>query len=148
MSRMTSRVILIAALAVVPLVGTAVNASAATSGATLQAGAPQAVSAASTLSSAAQPALLPIPLQQGDSGPAVKLWQEDLNAFIHFPPPSCRPTLAVDGSFGPLTTAATKCFQSAANLRRWGVVDGPTRGAMCNFLFNIGSASLFRQTCQ
>lgn len=94
------------------------------------------------------PDLLPIPLQQGDSGSAVRLWQQDLNAFINFPPPSCRPTLAVDGSFGPLTTAATKCFQSAVGISRDGIVGSQTRGAMCTFLSAAGFTSLWRSTCR
>lgn len=132
--------ILIAALAVVPLVGIGVNADAAIS------------SAPAAAAQAVRPALLPVPLQQGDSGPAVGLWQQDLNAFINFPPPSCRPTLHVDNSFGPLTTAATKCFQSARGLTRDGIVGPKTRGEMCDFLASTpdtpGHHDLHHRTCQ
>lgn len=98
-------------------------------------------------SNTVRPELLPIPLQQGDSGSAVSLWQQDLNAYIDAPPPSCRPTLTVDGSFGALTTAATKCFQRALSLTPDGIVGTQTRGAMCSFLAAINDTSLHNATC-
>jgi peptidoglycan hydrolase-like protein with peptidoglycan-binding domain len=92
-------------------------------------------------------ALLPIPLQQGSTGSAVALWQQDLNFFIHTKQ-TCRPTLSVDSSFGPATTGATKCFQRLSHLTDDGIVGPNTRSAMCDFLFlSPNDDAIWRATC-
>lgn len=69
-----------------------------------------------------------------DSGITVNLsvrqWQTDLNAWIRFFG-LCAPVLTVDGSFGPKTTATTKCFQGVDGLAKDGTVGPLTLGAMC-----------------
>jgi hypothetical protein len=133
------------------LLGTVACAAALVLGGLAAAPASAAIPAVSPVTAAAhavQPDLLPVPLQQGSTGSAVVLWQRDLNTFINYPPPSCRPTLTVDGIFGPATTNATKCFQSSTvGLTRDGIVGPQTRGAMCSFLWAIGSTTLFNETC-
>jgi peptidoglycan hydrolase-like protein with peptidoglycan-binding domain len=130
------------------LLGTVACAAALVLGGLAAAPASAAIPAASPVRAAAQPVqpdLLPT-LQQGSTGSAVVLWQRDLNTWINYPPASCRPTLTVDGIFGPATTNATKCFQSTVGITRDGIVGPQTRGVMCNFLWAIGS-SLYNPTC-
>ena len=94
------------------------------------------------------PALLPIPLQAGVNNPnAVKLWQQDLNFYMQIKQ-TCRPTLTVDGQFGPATTSATKCFQGKSHLPQDGIVGAKTRSAMCTFLLNTpNDDTIWSETC-
>jgi len=71
----------------------------------------------------------------------VRQWQTDMNAWIRFFG-LCGPVLAVDGSFGPKTTAATECFQGVNGLARDGVVGPRTLGAMCADLSTMGRTDL------
>ncbi|RKR92970.1 putative peptidoglycan binding protein [Micromonospora pisi] len=91
-------------------------------------------------------AALPIPLGPGNTGSAVRLWQQDLNFYMAVKQ-ICRPTLAVDGQFGPATTNATRCFQSVENIGVDGIVGSQTRGRMCDFLWTYQGGSLYYATC-
>jgi peptidoglycan hydrolase-like protein with peptidoglycan-binding domain len=106
------------------------------------------VSSVTANSSSVAPDLLPIPLQEGVNNPsAVKLWQQDLNFYIHVKL-TCRPTLAVDGQFGPATKNATECFQSRSNISIDGIVGPVTRNAMCSFLFvEPNDTTIWFDTC-
>jgi peptidoglycan hydrolase-like protein with peptidoglycan-binding domain len=72
---------------------------------------------------------------------SVRQWQVDMNAwmggFLR-----CRPSLAVDGSFGARTTTATKCFQRTNGLTQDGIVGPRTLGAMCADLTTLGRTDL------
>jgi len=72
---------------------------------------------------------------------SVRQWQTDLNAWIRFFD-LCKPVLVVDGSFGPKTTTATKCFQDVNGLVRDGIVGPKTLGAMCADLSTMGRFDL------
>jgi peptidoglycan hydrolase-like protein with peptidoglycan-binding domain len=72
---------------------------------------------------------------------SVRQWQTDMNAWIRFFG-LCGPVLAVDGSFGPKTTAATECFQGVNGLARDGIVGPRTLGAMCADLSTMGRTDL------
>ena len=74
--------------------------------------------------SAAPAPALPV-LRRGDSGEAVRAWQETL----------CRLgwTLTTDGQFGPTTETRTKAFQRAAGLTADGVVGIRSRAAAATF---------------
>jgi peptidoglycan hydrolase-like protein with peptidoglycan-binding domain len=62
-------------------------------------------------------------LRQGDRGPYVAQWQQQLNAAIGA-------GLGVDGIFGPATDRATRTFQQARGLTVDGVVGPQTRAAL------------------
>lgn len=72
-------------------------------------------------------------LAPGDSGPDVKIWQQDLNFYMS-QAHTCRPTLAVDGDYGPATTNATRCFQSIQGLSADGIAGPKTQGVMESYL--------------
>lgn len=79
---------------------------------------------------------------------SVKQWQTDLRAWQIFWA-TCRPSVTVDGAFGSMTTAATKCFQgSCANpkLAQDGTVGSQTFDAMCGSLLFIGRDDLFNDS--
>ena len=79
------------------------------------------------------PAVIVIPIGPGSSGASVSQWQEDLRAWQNFAE-KCRPAVTVDGSYGPLTTSATGCFQRVHGIADDGVVGRQTLGAMCSEL--------------
>jgi len=89
-------------------------------------------------------------LGPGSSGSQVVTWQKDLNFFIHVLN-TCHPTLTVDGQYGPLTTNATKCFQTLEGDTPDGVEGPETRGSMCGWLFSnltiSGAGPLYVATC-
>jgi peptidoglycan hydrolase-like protein with peptidoglycan-binding domain len=89
-------------------------------------------------------------LGPGSSGSQVETWQKDLNFFIHALN-TCHPTLTVDGQYGPLTTNATKCFQTLQGDTVDGIEGPETRGSMCGFLFSnltiSGADALYVATC-
>lgn len=76
----------------------------------------------------------------------VRQWQADMNGFINFFGGLCGPLLAVDGGFGPRTTAATVCFQNVNGLRADGDVGRITLGAMCADLTTAGRIDLRNNT--
>lgn len=82
-----------------------------------------------------------------DSGIIVNLsvtqWQTDLRAWQIFRE-TCRPSVTVDGNFGPMTTTATECFQRICGLGQDGVVGKITFDKMCANLFSMGRGDLFR----
>lgn len=106
------------------------------------------VSPATANPSSITPALLPIPLEEGVNNPsAVRLWQQDLNFYIHVKL-TCRPILAVDGQFGQATKNATECFQSLSHISKDGIVGPVTRDAMCTFLLNEpNDTTIWFDTC-
>lgn len=71
---------------------------------------------------------------------SVRQWQTDLNAL-----PICA-FVTVDGQFGPATTSATECFQSANGLQANGDVGRITLGAMCASLTEQGQVGLRNNT--
>jgi hypothetical protein len=66
----------------------------------------------------------PPTVQQGSTGPFVSTLQQDLNKLGY--------SLAVDGSFGPLTRAAVVSFQSGAHISVDGIVGPQTWQALAN----------------
>lgn len=72
-------------------------------------------------------------LGPGSEGPQVVRWQQDLNVYI-FVKNTCHPTLTVDGQYGPITTNATRCFQSLNGDAPDGIEGFQTRESMCAFL--------------
>jgi hypothetical protein len=62
-------------------------------------------------------------LRRGDRGPAVAVWQRELNRWLD-------DDLAVDGIYGPVTEGATIRFQRAAGIAVDGIVGPQTRAAM------------------
>lgn len=66
-------------------------------------------------------------LRRGDSGPAVREWQEDLLS-VGVP----LPRYGADGAFGAETEQATKSFQSWRGIDVDGIVGPQTRGEMRN----------------
>lgn len=72
---------------------------------------------------------------------SVRQWQTDVNAWIRFFG-GCGPVITVDGSFGPATTATTKCIQGANGLSSDGNVGPITLGAMCADLTTANQISL------
>lgn len=66
-------------------------------------------------------------LAAGDSGPAVRAWQQRVNAWRSA---NGLPAISVDGVFGPRTRAATEAVQSALGVAVDGVVGPHTRGAI------------------
>lgn len=58
-------------------------------------------------------------LRRGDSGHAVRFYQEAINAWGGTQP------LTVDGQFGPLTEAGVVAYQRAADLAETGVIGSP-----------------------
>ncbi len=74
---------------------------------------------------------------------SVRQWQMDMNWWINFFH-LCGPDLAVDGSFGKLTTQATECFQSENHLTVDGDVGPMTFGAMCSLLSEHNQTSLLK----
>jgi hypothetical protein len=76
---------------------------------------------------------------------SVRQWQTDVNAWISFFG-ACGPTLAVDGGFGPATTAATVCIQGVNGLQANGDVGRITLGAMCADLTTAGRIDLRNNT--
>ncbi len=91
--------------------------------------------------------LKPLPTQWRDlklgmSGHDVAAWQSVLR---YEPRPegwSARWPLTVDGQLGPLTTRATKAYQSRRGLPITGVVDAGTRATVDLALFAMGSVPL------
>jgi peptidoglycan hydrolase-like protein with peptidoglycan-binding domain len=81
---------------------------------------------------------------QIDSGLPVASWQRALRAWqLYYG--ICRPTVTVDGIFGPLTASATKCFQRIHGLTPDGVVGPQTRQAMCTQLAIMLRFDLFEE---
>jgi peptidoglycan hydrolase-like protein with peptidoglycan-binding domain len=68
-------------------------------------------------------------LTLGDTGPAVRTWQTQLNQWLKATASSQTP-LTPDGSFGPATEAATKALQTAQGISPSGIVDASTRRAL------------------
>jgi peptidoglycan hydrolase-like protein with peptidoglycan-binding domain len=64
---------------------------------------------------------------------SIRQWQTDLRAWQMFFA-TCRPSVTVDGDFGPMTTTATECFQRACGITADGVVGTVTLGRMCSTL--------------
>jgi peptidoglycan hydrolase-like protein with peptidoglycan-binding domain len=62
-------------------------------------------------------------LRRGDHGPAVAVWQRELNRWLG-------DDIAVDGIYGPVTEGATIGFQRAADIAVDGIVGPQTRAAM------------------
>lgn len=71
-----------------------------------------------------------LPLERGDTGPAVQRWQSDLNLWFRIVTPENRGPLEVDGIFGQLTEEATEEFQRGQGLSVTGEVDTRTRETM------------------
>ena len=63
------------------------------------------------------------PIQEGDTGPQVKLLQKALISLGYMTPPA-------DGNFGPTTQSAVESFQSANGLSPDGVVGKQTLAAL------------------
>lgn len=79
---------------------------------------------------AADPVEGPPAVAEGDRGPAVRWWQDQLNPWLARSAPALHP-IAVDGIFGPQTGAATLAFQEAtAELSADAVVDAADRAAL------------------
>ncbi len=75
-------------------------------------------------------------LQLGDSSPAVKAWQEQLNVWIARQPGLTK--LAVTGTFDQPTQSATMALQTAEKITADGVVGPMTRGALATALAHGG----------
>lgn len=88
-----------------------------------------------------------ISLVSPDSGIIINLsvtqWQTDLRAW-QIANATCRPSVTVDGDFGPMTTVATECFQRLCGLGQDGVVGKMTFDKMCASLSSIGRGDLIR----
>lgn len=76
-----------------------------------------------------------LPIGPGSSGGSVSQWQTDLAAWQAFFA-TCRPSVTVDGQFGPMTTSATECFQRVQGISVDGVVGPQTFASMC---FELGN---------
>lgn len=76
----------------------------------------------------------------------VATWQRSLRAWQQYYG-ICRPTVSVDGIFGPRTLAATKCFQRVHDLAADGIVGPDTRAAMCDELAFMLRWDLFAELC-
>lgn len=72
-------------------------------------------------------------LQQGSSGAAVTLLQQDLTAAGFGP--------AIDGQFGPETLNAVQTFQSQNSLPATGIVDAATWNALAQYGSAPGSTA-------
>src|SRR5579864_3145692 len=73
-----------------------------------------------------------VSLKSGDSGPAVTAWQKQLNRWLRTQP--AQTLLPVDGTYGTLTTAATKALQQAAGITADGIAGPATRQALAHQL--------------
>jgi peptidoglycan hydrolase-like protein with peptidoglycan-binding domain len=144
MSRHAYRGIIVAALAVVSLLGVGMNATAATVGARPQATAASALSVGPSAKSAlcgftnAQPVL-----SEGSTGTAVKQAQCELNEGFAFGSATNfgkgpHGGVAVDGDFGANTLAATKAFQRKVHLSVDGVI-GPDTWSELNRCVNMAT---------
>lgn len=76
---------------------------------------------------------------------SVRQWQTDLRAWQIFWS-RCRPSVDVDGAFGPMTDSATRCFQRAEGITADGDVGPNTRDAMCFELLGMRRSDLFNDT--
>lgn len=73
---------------------------------------------------------------------SVTQWQTDLRTWqMTFE--RCRPSVTVDGVFGPMTTTATECFQRFCHVDPDGVVGTNTLDAMCGELDFMQRTDLF-----
>lgn len=69
---------------------------------------------------------------------SVTQWQEDLRGWqIHFE--TCRPSVTVDGIFGPMTDTATRCFQRVKGITADGLVGLQTLSVMCHDLIKFSN---------
>lgn len=73
---------------------------------------------------------------------SVTQWQIDLHTWQTFFA-TCRPSVTIDGDFGPMTTTATECFQRSLGLSADGVVGPSTFNAMCGELLGMKRRDLF-----
>ncbi len=89
------------------------------------------LSAPALVSTGAAPAAHEPFLALGDIGPLVGAWQQALDHWIAAFPGRGAP-IAVDGSFGPLTDAATRQFQQSQGVTVDGFVGPETRAAMAS----------------
>ena len=71
-------------------------------------------------------------LRPGSSGAAVAAWQRRLNRWLRTQPGQT--LLPTDGTFGPLTTAATEALQRAAHITADGIVGPSTRRSLTHEL--------------
>ena len=71
-------------------------------------------------------------LKPGSSGAAVAAWQRELNRWLRTQPGQT--LLPVDGTFGPMTVAATKALQAAAHITDDGIVGPSTRDVLTHEL--------------
>lgn len=76
---------------------------------------------------------------------SVTQWQTDL-VFWQTRLATCRPTITIDGVFGPMTTSATECFQRVEHLTADGIVGPATYGAMCSELNRLKQSVLFHNS--
>jgi peptidoglycan hydrolase-like protein with peptidoglycan-binding domain len=88
-----------------------------------------------------------ISIVKPDSGIIINLsvtqWQTDLRAW-QIAHATCRPSVTIDGNFGPMTTTATECFQRLCGLSQDGVVGKMTFDRMCASLWDMARGDLIR----
>lgn len=82
---------------------------------------------------------LAVSLKPGDSGTAVASWQKQLNRWLRTQPGQS--LLPIDGTYGNLTTSATKALQQAAAITADGIVGPATRHALTRELAAINQSS-------